>query len=51
VIALIQKQEIIMAVQYLIELNYHKSVVKLTITLPKIPRYHRFYSFEWKLDH
>ena len=42
---------ILIAVQYLIEINHHKSVVELTITLPKITRYHRFYSFQWKLDH
>jgi len=42
---------ILIAVQYSNEINYHKSVIKLTITFPKITRYHRVYPFHWKLDH
>lgn len=40
-----------LAIQHSNETHYYKAGVVLTITVPKMRRYHRFYKFGWKLCH
>lgn len=39
------------AIEYLNEIHYPKSDAVLTITIPRITRYHRVYEFGWTLDY
>lgn len=42
---------IYLAIQHLNKTHYHKAGIVLTITIPKMKRYHQSYKFGWKLCH